>query len=119
MALKILSINVKGLNNPAKRSALWQTAKQSRCDIICTQETHFIDSASPPCHHKDFLHIFLASNQVKKKRGVLVAINKSTDFTLRTKVSDPNGRFMFLICTIAGTKYTLACIYAPNSQSNQ
>lgn len=115
MTLKIISPNVKGLNHPAKRTALWRTAKQSHIDIICTQETHFIDSASPPWHHKDFPHIFLASNQDNKKIGVLVEINKSTDFLFHKKISQPNCRYRFLICTITGSKYTLACIYAPNS----
>lgn len=63
---------------------------------------------------KSFPQVVLASNQAKKKRGVLAAINKTTDFVLHEKLSDPKGRYLILICTIAGSKYTLACIYSPN-----
>lgn len=48
MAKKILALNKKGLNHPAKRSSLWHTARQSHCNILFIQETHFKESAVPP-----------------------------------------------------------------------
>lgn len=43
-----------------------------------------------------------------------MAINNSIDFLLHEKFSDPNRRYIIFICTIAGSKYTLACLFAPN-----
>lgn len=65
---------------------------------------------------KTFHSFFQHPAKRKKKHRVLVTINTSTDFILHEKFSDPNKQYLILICNIAETKYTLACIYAPNSR---
>ena len=39
MTLRLLSWNVRGLNNPRKREVCKNLLKEWRCDIVCLQET--------------------------------------------------------------------------------
>ena len=39
MTLRLLSWNVRGLNNPWKREVCKNLLKEWRCDIVCLQET--------------------------------------------------------------------------------
>ena len=39
MNLKILSWNVRGLNNPHKRDTVKNLLKEWKCDVVCFQET--------------------------------------------------------------------------------
>lgn len=113
MPIKFLTINTKGLNHPAKRSSLWKLAKESHCDILCVQETHFKASSPPNCSNSQFPHIFTASTN-SKKRGVLIAVNSSITFELHDKVLDHEGRYIILICSLNNSLFTLGNVYAPN-----
>ena len=39
MNLKLLSWNVRGLNNPHKRDTVKNLLKEWKCDVVCFQET--------------------------------------------------------------------------------
>ena len=39
MSLRLLSWNVRGLNNPKKREVCKNLLKEWKCDIVCFQET--------------------------------------------------------------------------------
>lgn len=115
MPLNILSLNAKGLNHPAKRHSLWLTAEKMQSDILCIQETHLLPSSTTLCTNSKFPQIYHATYSTKK-RGVLIAIKKDVEFHLLQCISDPNGRYIILICTINKTTYTILNVYAPNSQ---
>lgn len=44
----------------------------------------------------------------------MIAIRNTVSFQLQNCVTDPDGRFIFLLCTINNVPYTLTSIYAPN-----
>ena len=41
MSIRILSWNVRGLNNPYKRSVIKNLLRDWKCDVVCLQETKF------------------------------------------------------------------------------
>lgn len=113
MPLTILSLNTNGLNHPAKRHSLWKTAAELHCDILCVQETHLIPHHSSLCKNHQFPHIFHASHSLKT-RGVMIAIKNTVDFHLLDVLTDPEGRYIILICTINKVTYSIINVYAPN-----
>lgn len=115
MDIKILSINAKGLNHPAKRASLWKTALAHNSDIICVQEMYFAQDKTPYCQNKLFPHIYKTCYS-KKQRGVLIAIRDTVNFQLQDCILDPEGRYVILLCTIDNTVYTIATVYAPNQR---
>lgn len=115
MAVKIVSINAKGLNSPFKRSMIWKEVRSQRADILCIQETHFKASSPPRLRDRNFPHIFLACTD-KKKAGVAIAIRDSVTFQTHQAILDPGGRFIILVCEVDSVKCTLVNVYAPNSR---
>lgn len=49
-----------------------------------------------------------------KKRGVLIAIKDSIQYTQQSLIVDPGGRYIILSCLLDSIPYTLVNIYAPN-----
>lgn len=113
MQFKISSLNLKGLNSPAKCHMVWKEAQRLNCDILCLQETHFASQKPPVFHHKKLPHVYQA-NASSKKRGVLIAVKDTVAFTLISQLSDPQGRYLILICQINNVLYSIINVYLPN-----
>lgn len=105
MVLKLLALNVKGLNSPYKHRALWKGAIGQQCDILFVQESHFSSSNTPRYTSRCFLHTFQAN---------LVAIRDTIAFKLLASSLDEGGRFVILAAEFKGTIYTLLVLHTPN-----
>lgn len=120
MPIKIISLNVRGLNSPQKRTTLQKdnynckTTKQ-QADIVFLQEMHFASTKTTTIKMKGYNQLFLASGP-KKKNGVLTVIKDSLQFQLHQSYVDPQGRCLILICDIGQSTYTLVNIYGPNTK---
>lgn len=117
MSLKIVSLNVKGLNSPYKRYLLWREALSQKCDILCAQETHLTQSNTPRVSHHKFPHCFFA-NSDKKTKGVLIAIRDTITFSQKFIECDPNGRCVILGAELNHQPFTLVSVYSPNTNQN-
>ncbi len=51
-------------------------------------------------------------------RGVAVLFNGNLDYKVHQTKHDPNGNFIILDLTIENNKFTLACLYGPNSDAS-
>lgn len=116
--LNLLSLNVKGLNSPFKRKALWNDPLKFGSDILCIQESHFARDNSPHFAHPKFPHIF-SSHNTKKKKGVLTIIKDSISFQLLDSKIDRQGKYVILVAKIENSILTIANIYAPNKNPQQ
>lgn len=67
------------------------------------------------CYNNKYSHIY-HSTYTSKKSGVLIAIKNNIDFHLIQEISDPQSRFLILLCTINNIIYTLLNVYSPNAQ---
>lgn len=118
MPLKFVSLNVKGLNSPAKRASLMQEEKSLRADILFVQESDLAKGKCPRLHFPHFPHLYLA-NAHKKACGVFIAIHDSISFRHIHTIEDPLGRCIVLICKLNGTLFTLVNLYAPNTKQRK
>lgn len=114
MVLKKISLNVKGLNSPSKRSMLGRDVVKSQADIVCIQETHLLNIDTNRLSHKKFPTIF-HSTADSKKAGVAIMIKDSVAFHLETSFIDDSGRYVILHCTLNSRKFTILLLYAPNT----
>ena len=114
MALKICSLNVRGLGDTLKRREVfsWLRAKNNSIyflqDVHCCENTSTLWSAE--WGYKSYFSCCTGA-----KAGVAILFNNTFDFEMKRVYCDPNGRF--IICDIqTNEKYlTLATIYAPNN----
>ncbi|OCT91737.1 hypothetical protein XELAEV_18014801mg [Xenopus laevis] len=80
MVLKVMSLNMKGLNSPVKRDGHYrQEILTSQADIACIRETHFHRKKPPKCSHQKF-PIILSASLEAKKCGVMIAIKNMVSF---------------------------------------
>ncbi|KAG8592376.1 hypothetical protein GDO81_000483 [Engystomops pustulosus] len=113
MSIKLMSLNVKGLNSPFKRSLFWKEALNSKGDIVCIQETHVCQRNPPKISHPRFQQVLLSTYN-KKKRGVLIAFKDTLAVSIHQTYIDPQSRFIIVLCSINNIDYTLVNLYAPN-----
>uniref|UniRef100_A0A8C5RAT6 Reverse transcriptase domain-containing protein n=1 Tax=Leptobrachium leishanense TaxID=445787 RepID=A0A8C5RAT6_9ANUR len=111
--VKITSYNVQGLNIPYKRRTLYKELDSGGADVVCLQETHFRRLSHPPLKWPSFTTQFHSTGPTKSK-GVSILIRNRVVFELHRKLSDPNGRYLILVCSLNHKVYTILNLYAPN-----
>lgn len=99
MPLKILILNVQGLNSFSKKKIAFNYLHFQRRDLACLQETHFSTSSTPRFFHLSFSLVYMAS-ATTKHRGLLIAFCKVLNFACQKQFSDPQGRYLFLQGTL-------------------
>ena len=108
----LITLNINGLNDHIKRTALIDWLKCMKADIVCLQETH-------ASSHSTILSWFrhsgfrVASSSFSNKRcGVAILIKDIYRFTQVRK--DDDGRFLQVEIDIEGNKLRFVSLYAPN-----
>ena len=78
MNLRLLSWNVRGLNNPRKRLVCKNLLKEWKCDIVCLQETKVasIDTAFVRSLWGSPFIDWVALDAVQTSRGILLVWDK-------------------------------------------
>ncbi|XP_075044812.1 vomeronasal type-2 receptor 26-like [Mixophyes fleayi] len=114
MTLTTLSLNVKGLNTPQKRSMLFHTLRKLNGDIIFLQETHFKAGGHPSLSSRGYPDAYYSSHSTKRN-GVAILLRSSVPFVVSAVKDDPEGRFLFLSGKIGHLDITFANVYAPNT----
>lgn len=113
--IKILSLNVKGLNLPEKRSHLLTMARKMRADAVLIQETHFRSDNIPKLTNKDYPVVYHATNPQAKTKGVSILLSKHSQWKPVDTLTDCNGRYILLKGQVKGHMTTIANIYSPNT----
>ena len=111
--LNVLTLNVQGLDIPQKQVKAFRHFQAKKAHIICLQETHFTPSTTPKFFHASYPQVFTASAS-SKKRGTLIAFHRSTPFTIKSEIIDPEGRYNILTGHILDKAVTIVSYYAPN-----
>ena len=111
--LNVLTLNVQGLNIPQKRVKAFRYFQTKKAHILCLQETHFTPNTTPKFFHASYPQVYTASAQ-SKKRGTLIAFHRSTPFTIKSEIIDPEGRYLILTGHLLDNAITVVSYYAPN-----
>ncbi|CAH2247412.1 Hypothetical predicted protein [Pelobates cultripes] len=99
-ALKLLTINAKGLNSPQKRARALRELKALHVSIAFFQEIHFKTDKWPKFSNKHFPLSFHATNPDLRTKGMAILFSVEVPFQLEEELSDPNGDKTFLKKTL-------------------
>lgn len=110
--IKFLTWNVRGLRDRIKRSAIFECLKTYRADISVLVETH-ITGQIQRALRRPWIGWTYHATHTPYSRGVSILIAKSTPFSCISVRTDPQGRFIFLHCTLSGIQYLIMAFYIP------
>ena len=110
---KLVSLNVRGINNFHKRRTIFTWSRKRKADVIFFQETHSQEGSEIQWKNEWGAKIFY-SHGSRNSCGVMVLIRNKFNCTVKKTVSDPSGRFIILKVVIEDKVYVLINIYAPN-----
>ena len=118
MAVRIISLNVRGLNKTSKRRQLFRWPHQQKSDVIFLQET-YSSAQTIKCWENEWGGKVCASHGSTHSRGVMILFKPRLDVTIDNIIADKNGRYISTEAIFDKTKIILLNIYAPNDQTHQ
>ena len=98
---KLVSLNVRGINNFHKRPTIFTWSRKRKADVIFFQETHSQEGSEIQWKNEWGAKIFY-SHGSPNSCGVMVLIRNELNCTVKKTVSDPSGRFIILKVVIVG-----------------
>lgn len=112
--IKIISVNINGLNSVQKRKMTFVQLKKLQVDIICLQETHMRRKDQHLLECKRLGKAFTASDQAKRKRGLVTYVKEHLNPN-QIFVSD-DGRIQMIEIQRGTRKTLITNLYAPNEK---
>ena len=113
--IKIISQNVRGLQNTQKRRELYLRWRD-QADILCFQEAH-CSINSEYIWSNEWGGKCIFSHGTPAARGVMICFNRSLDYKIESIHRDNAGRYIVVQFKHNDSLYVLANIYAPNQDS--
>lgn len=115
--MKIISLNVNGLNNNVKRKKILQQLNREKGDILFLQETHLTQIEHKKLSKVTNAQIFSSSFN-SKRRGVATIIKSHIPFEKTKCIQDKEGRFVMVIGKIETTEISLINVYYPPEEGS-
>ena len=111
--ISIITLNVNGLNAPAKRHRLAEWIQKQDPYICCLQETHFRPRDTYRLRGRGWKKIFHANGN-QKKAGLAILISEKIDFNIKNVTRDHKGHYIMIKGSIQEEDITIVNIYALN-----
>ena len=115
--LKIISLNINGINNRIKQIKLVSFLKDNSIDIAMIQE-HNVKDMKKIEYLNAYYHIIL-NRSILLKGGTLIAIDKRLPSTITHSYAHPTSRLTSTILNILNTKLYLVNVYAPSGSNKE
>lgn len=116
--LKLISLNVKGINHVVKRQKILSFFQKEKCQIELLQETHLSDVEHIKLRRNWVGQVFFSSYK-SNSRGVAILLHKNLSFKLEKSITDNEGRYILLSGFLYGEHVLIGCIYAPTAYEPQ
>ena len=116
--LKLISINVRGLNNVKKRKMVFQYLEKANCDIAFLQETY---SSSEEVNRwtQEWGGTGYFVHGSKHSSGVAILLRKNYGAEVINSILDKQGRYIVLNVKIGEINFNLVNVYSPNRESEK
>ena len=116
MDLKIISLNVRGLRDDAKRREVFNWLRRKKQSIYVLQEVHCTENTKH-LWSAELGYQAIFSSCKSNKAGVCLLFNNNLNLQIQKLHRDPLGRFIICDLKADGKCLTLANIYAPNDDN--
>lgn len=116
-AVRFISWNVQGCNEPVKRARIFNHLKHLRCDIAFPQETHILSRDRFRLKKGRLGHIFHSSID-SRSRGAAILVHEKIQFSATNVTLDPKGRFVIVRGLMYYKPVLMVNIYARNWDVN-
>lgn len=117
-SLKVVSLNVNGLNVPSKRRIIFDYLRRSDAGVCLLQETHATLSSAPLWRTEWGGQAFF-NNGTRSSRGVAILVSKKFSPNILHITSDDEGRILLMDLEVSDTVYTVGSYYAPTQDKPQ
>ena len=117
---KIISLNVRGLNDSRKRRQVFRWLHQQKSDTMFLQETYSsLDTIGR--WEMEWGGKIESSHGSSHSRGVMILFKPWLDVNIEKIASDDHGRYILaeIVIDIDNTKVVLVNVYAPNDPNQQ
>jgi exonuclease III len=111
--VSVISMNVQGLGDRAKRRDVINFLKSKKYSICMLQDTHFTNKEEKYIRSIWGYDTYF-SNFNSQSRGVAIFINNNFDCKVNNIEKDNEGNLLILNCKICDKDITLLNIYGPN-----
>ena len=111
--ISIITLNVNGLNAPAKRHRLAEWIQKQDLYICCLPETHFRPWDTYRLKVRGWKNIFLANGN-QKKGGLAILLSDKIHFKIKTITRDKEGHYIMIKRSIQEEDITIVNTYTPN-----
>ena len=115
---KIVSLNVRGINNRVKRLGIFDWAKKKNFDIVMLQECYSREDNTSQWED-EWGRKCIFSLGTKYSKGTMLMFKNGLDLELVNQWVDSDGRYIIVKTVIQGEPFTLINIYAPNTMTEK
>ncbi len=116
--IKVISLNVRGLNDVNKRTSVFQYVNKEKGDIIFLQETYSSEKDMSRWIH-EWGGSGYFSHGTKHSCGVAILIRRNLNIDITDSCLDPSGRYIILKIKIEDHILNLINVYCPNREGEK
>ena len=117
--MKVITLNVRGINDPTKRITLFKWLENNHFDIICLQETFCTSESIDIVKHDWKGPSYHSTSASKHSKGVSILFNSSFEHKLLDIHSDNDGRKLLLNIKRNDNILSIINIYSPTDEKNK
>ena len=117
--LSVMSLNVRGLHEKAKRRSIFQFIKDKSIDIACLQETYCTQKDEKSFNYDWERKVFHCLSDSVHSRGVTILIRKGLEYEVINVFKSNGGPKVMINIEIQNEIITIVNLYAPNLESEQ
>ena len=117
--MKVVSVNVRGLNFQAKRKTLFTWAEQQKIDVLCLQETFCTENKVKSFNDDWEGLVYHSVSDSTHSRGVSILFRKGLEFKVLNNHKSDDGRKVMVNIEIENQIICIISAYAPNIEQNR
>ena len=116
--VKIVSLNVRGIQDEKKRKELFNFLRNQKANIILLQETHLKPSDVLMCD-RQWGNKGVYNHGSTNSRGVAIFTNPRISMNIQLVYKDSEGRVIIVEVTIEGKTFIIINVYGPNKDETE